>query len=74
MDIQGDASGQIVLKEEGSGGTDATQQLMISTDSDSQDGNITAELVQADMPSPGGTRRVVLMLPDGNFMMTEVKF
>uniref|UniRef100_A0A1B0GNR3 Uncharacterized protein n=1 Tax=Phlebotomus papatasi TaxID=29031 RepID=A0A1B0GNR3_PHLPP len=72
--VQGDASGQIVLKEEGSGGTDATQQLMISTDSDSQDGNITAELVQADMPSPGGTRRVVLMLPDGNFMMTEVKF
>ncbi|XP_055692809.1 uncharacterized protein LOC129795493 isoform X2 [Lutzomyia longipalpis] len=77
--VQNDSSGQIVLKEEGSGGAaaggvDPTQQLIISTDSDSQDGNITAEIVQADQPSPGGTRRVVLMLPDGNFMMTEVKF
>ncbi|XP_059608393.1 uncharacterized protein LOC132256169 [Phlebotomus argentipes] len=73
--VQAESGGQIVLKEDGGDGTvDPGQQLVISTDSDSQDGNITAELVQADMPSPGGTRRVVLMLPDGNFMMTEVKF
>lgn len=75
---------------------DPTQQLSIATDNDSQDGQITAEVVQADLPSPGktlnfalkisfylsstnfffpylgGTRRVVLLLPDGNFMMTEV--
>ncbi|XP_053680781.1 mucin-19 [Anopheles nili] len=50
---------------------DTNQQLTIQTD-DSQDGQITAEVVQADQPSPGGTRRVVLLLPDGSFMMTEV--
>lgn len=47
------------------------QSLTIQT-GDSEDGQITAEVVQADLPSPGGTRRVVLMLPDGSFMMTEV--
>ncbi|XP_055628359.1 uncharacterized protein LOC129769876 isoform X2 [Toxorhynchites rutilus septentrionalis] len=50
---------------------DPNQQLTIQTE-DSQDGQITAEVVQADQPSPGGTRRVVLLLPDGSFMMTEV--
>lgn len=83
------------------------QPLAVATeDSDSQDGQITAEVVQADLPSPGtviirkiitinsmidihsltfkfafvcgyvfilgGTRRVILQLPDGNFMITEV--
>lgn len=52
-------------------GVDPNQQLTIQTE-DSQDGQITAEVVQADQPSPGGTRRVVLLLPDGSFMMTEV--
>ncbi|XP_052859982.1 uncharacterized protein LOC128267222 [Anopheles cruzii] len=47
------------------------QQLTIQTE-DSQDGQITAEIVQAGQPSPGGTRQVVLMLPNGSFMMTEV--
>ncbi|XP_050094532.1 uncharacterized protein LOC126577150 [Anopheles aquasalis] len=47
------------------------QQLTIQTE-DSQDGQITAEIVQAGAPSPGGTRRVVLMLPNGSLMMTEV--
>lgn len=61
--------GQFMIKEED--GSDPTQALTIVTDSgDSQD--ITAEVVQADQPSPGGTRRVVLLLPDGNFMMTDV--
>lgn len=41
-------------------------------DQDSQDGQITAELVQADEPSADGTRRVVLLLPDGNLMVSEV--
>lgn len=53
-------------------GTDATQPLAIATEADAQEGQITAEVVQADLPSPGGTRRVVLLLPDGSFMMTEV--
>lgn len=56
-------------------GGDMGQQVhqeALSVDTDSQDGQITAELVQADQPSPGGTRRVVLLLPDGNLMVTEV--
>lgn len=54
--------------------SDATQPLSVtvSGDGDSQDGQITAEIVQADMPSPGGTRKVVLLLPDGSLMMTDV--
>ncbi|XP_053684282.1 mucin-5AC [Sabethes cyaneus] len=60
-------SAQYKLQE----GVDPNQQLTIQTE-DSQDGQITAEVVQADQPSPGGTRRVVLLLPDGSFMMTEV--
>uniref|UniRef100_A0A182K451 Chromo domain-containing protein n=1 Tax=Anopheles christyi TaxID=43041 RepID=A0A182K451_9DIPT len=50
---------------------DTNQELTISTE-DSQDNQITAEVVQAEQPSPGGTRRVVLLLPDGNLMVTEV--
>lgn len=85
---------QFMIKQDVSE-TDVSQPLAISTD-DSQDGQITAEVVQADLPSPGkdmfffffnyplnrniaklyvfagGTRRVVLLLPDGSFMMTEV--
>ncbi|XP_046744328.1 mucin-22 isoform X3 [Diprion similis] len=33
---------------------------------------VVAQVVQADEPTPGGTRRVVLLLPDGHLMMTEV--
>lgn len=44
----------VVKPEDGSHQTmDATQPLAIATDSDSQDGQITAEVVQADLPSPG---------------------
>ncbi|KAM7359044.1 chromodomain-containing protein chromator [Cochliomyia hominivorax] len=52
----------------------ATSQLCIQTGdgSDGQEANIPAEVVQADLPSPGGTRRVVLLLQDGTFMMTEM--
>lgn len=36
---------------------DTSQPLAISTgDGDSQDGQVTAEVVQADLPSPGKTR------------------
>ncbi|XP_030385498.1 AF4/FMR2 family member 4 isoform X2 [Scaptodrosophila lebanonensis] len=50
-----------------------TAQIHITTsDSDGTEANIPAEVVQADLPSPGGTRRVVLLLQDGTFMMTEM--
>lgn len=67
---------QFILKAEnvdaGDEESDASQMLSIATDGDSQDGQMTAEVIQADLPSPGGTRKVVLMLPDGSFVMTEV--
>ncbi|XP_017042213.1 myb-like protein Q [Drosophila ficusphila] len=54
-------------------GTPATAQIHITTsDSDGTEAQIPAEVVQADLPSPGGTRRVVLLLQDGTFMMTEM--
>lgn len=74
-----------------------SQPLTIATEDDAgNEAQITAEVVQADLPSPGeyfffnpleeindllstknkknkgGTRKVVLLLPDGNLMMTEV--
>lgn len=51
----GGEEGQVVHTEGG-------QQLTIQTE---EEGQITAEIVQAELPSPGGTRRVVLLLPDG---------
>ncbi|XP_045497960.1 uncharacterized protein LOC123696020 isoform X2 [Colias croceus] len=56
----GEAGGlqQVAVQVEGEPGEDATQ--------------VIAQLVQADLPSPGGTRRVVLLLPDGSFTMTEL--
>uniref|UniRef100_A0A336M7T0 CSON006104 protein n=1 Tax=Culicoides sonorensis TaxID=179676 RepID=A0A336M7T0_CULSO len=62
------AEGQTVV--EAQEGAPVTQQLTIQTEG--EEGQITAEVVQAELPSPGGTRRVVLLLPDGTFMMTEV--
>ncbi|KAI8035656.1 uncharacterized protein LOC128260223 [Drosophila gunungcola] len=54
-------------------GTPPTAQIHITTsDSDGTEAQIPAEVVQADLPSPGGTRRVVLLLQDGTFMMTEM--
>ncbi|XP_018799765.1 PREDICTED: uncharacterized protein LOC108975615 isoform X1 [Bactrocera latifrons] len=56
------------------GGSGATGQLCIQTSdgADGQEANIPAEVIQAGMPSPGGTRRVVLLLQDGTYMMTEM--
>lgn len=68
---EGDEGSQASAGEE----TSATQPLSVAVggeSGDSQDGQITAEIVQADEPSPGGTRKVVLMLPDGNLMVTEL--
>ncbi|CAG9786662.1 unnamed protein product [Diatraea saccharalis] len=49
---------QVAVQVEGEPGEDATQ--------------VIAQLLQADLPSPGGTRRVVLLLPDGSLTMTEL--
>ncbi|XP_017780656.1 PREDICTED: uncharacterized protein LOC108565618 isoform X2 [Nicrophorus vespilloides] len=49
--------------------------LTINTETEdaaADDSQVVAQIVSANPPSPGGTRKVVLMLPDGNFMMTEV--
>ncbi|KAF7995118.1 hypothetical protein HCN44_004590 [Aphidius gifuensis] len=77
-DGQGGLQSQFYVKE----GEDSNneQQMVMSImdsaasgqeDSDSQ-AQVVAQVVQADEPTPGGTRRVVLLLPDGNLMMTEV--
>ncbi|KAK0160399.1 hypothetical protein PV328_007811 [Microctonus aethiopoides] len=59
--------GQMVMSiMDNSGGSIAGHE-----DPDNQ-AQVVAQVVQADDPSPGGTRRVVLLLPDGNLMMTEV--
>lgn len=93
---EGDEASQTSTSED----TAVTQPLSVAVggeSGDSQDGQITAEIVQADDPSPGnfffknntffqfnftdlfkffsfkgGTRKVVLMLPDGNLMVTEL--
>ncbi|XP_015595728.1 uncharacterized protein LOC107267989 isoform X2 [Cephus cinctus] len=62
------AENQMVMSiMENSGAAVATAQ----EDNDAQ-AQVVAQVVQADEPTPGGTRRVVLLLPDGNLMMTEV--
>ncbi|XP_039489493.1 uncharacterized protein LOC120450507 [Drosophila santomea] len=70
------AQHQVLQQVEGSAagtGTPPTAQIHITTsDSDGTESQIPAEVVQADLPSPGGTRRVVLLLQDGTFMMTEM--
>ncbi|KAK9502055.1 hypothetical protein O3M35_012661 [Rhynocoris fuscipes] len=51
-----------------------TQQMVVGIqDGDGDDGQVVAQLVEAGEPAPGGgPRRVVLLLPDGNLMVTEV--
>lgn len=59
--LPGEGSGplqQVTVQVEGEPGEEATQ--------------VIAQLVHSDVPSPGGTRRVVLLLPDGSFTMTEL--
>ncbi|XP_051155161.1 mucin-4 isoform X2 [Leptopilina boulardi] len=75
---------QFYVKEGGDTGesTDNNEMVMSIMDNsnaagvagsqDESEGQVVAQVVQADDPTPGGTRRVVLLLPDGNLMMTEV--
>lgn len=51
---------------------DNSQANAVAGSQDESEGQVVAQVVQADDPTPGGTRRVVLLLPDGNLMMTEV--
>ncbi|XP_026673136.1 flocculation protein FLO11 isoform X2 [Ceratina calcarata] len=74
---------QFYVKE---GGTEPTENPMVMSIMDNTNsadvtegqedadghGQVVAQVVQAEDPTPGGTRRVVLLLPDGNLMMTEV--
>ncbi|KAG7189657.1 hypothetical protein KM043_017334 [Ampulex compressa] len=73
---------QFYVKE---GGAEPTENPMVMSIMDNANTDVTggqeendgqaqvvAQVVQAEEPTPGGTRRVVLLLPDGNLMMTEV--
>uniref|UniRef100_A0A069DZN3 Putative chromatin organization modifier protein n=1 Tax=Panstrongylus megistus TaxID=65343 RepID=A0A069DZN3_9HEMI len=52
---------------------EAGQMVVGIQDGDGDDGQVVAQLVEAGEPAPGGgPRRVVLLLPDGNLMVTEV--
>ncbi|XP_033225777.1 msx2-interacting protein [Belonocnema kinseyi] len=81
---QANLGSQFYVKE-GEGGETAENQMVMSImedpnasttavagTQDDSEGQVVAQVVQADDPTPGGTRRVVLLLPDGNLMMTEV--
>ncbi|XP_018056743.1 PREDICTED: serine-rich adhesin for platelets isoform X1 [Atta colombica] len=77
---------QFYVKEDGAEPTensmvmsimDNTNASDVSGNQEDNDGHnegqsVIAQVVQAEEPTPGGTRRVVLLLPDGNLMMTEV--
>ncbi|KAF2903635.1 hypothetical protein ILUMI_02542 [Ignelater luminosus] len=70
---------QTLMMDTGTTESDELEQaLMINTQAEEPEGDggeesqIVAQIVKADPPSPGGTRKVVLMLPDGNLMMTDV--
>lgn len=73
----GDGETQFYVKE---GEEGELVSLQVQGGTGSQDGSgeetqsqVVAQLVEAGEPAPGGgPRRVVLLLPDGNLMMTEV--
>lgn len=48
----------------------ADQQLMVNTEGD--DSQVVAQVVKAELPSPGGSRKVVLLLPNGTLAITTV--
>ncbi|VEN52695.1 unnamed protein product [Callosobruchus maculatus] len=73
---------QMTMQDNG-GATNVTEPLSINTGHDADgeeagdgdgDGNdqVVAQVVRTEPPSPGGTHKVVVMLPDGNLMMTQV--
>ncbi|KAK9877063.1 hypothetical protein WA026_016089 [Henosepilachna vigintioctopunctata] len=49
---------------------DPQEPLSIKTEPDTD--QIVAHVVRAEPPSPGGTHKVVVMLPDGNLMETQI--
>ncbi|XP_014203553.1 uncharacterized protein LOC106635880 [Copidosoma floridanum] len=53
---------------------DQQQMLMYNPNpvDDNTDNQVVAQVVSSDPPTEGGIRKVVLLLPDGNLMMTEV--
>ncbi|EZA62581.1 uncharacterized protein LOC105276812 [Ooceraea biroi] len=74
---------QFYVKEDGAESTENSMVMSIMDNANTTDvtgtqednegqAQVVAQVVQAEEPTPGGTRRVVLLLPDGNFMMTEV--
>ncbi|CAK9797792.1 Chromodomain Y-like protein 2 [Anthophora quadrimaculata] len=74
---------QFYVKEGGAESTENSMVMSIMDNTNTTDvtegqedgdghGQVVAQVVQAEEPTPGGTRRVVLLLPDGNLMMTEV--
>ncbi|KAL0128185.1 hypothetical protein PUN28_003442 [Cardiocondyla obscurior] len=74
---------QFYVKEDGAEPTENSMVMSIMDNANATDvtgtqedndgqAQVIAQVVQAEEPTPGGTRRVVLLLPDGNLMMTEV--
>lgn len=51
---------------------DVTEPLSVKTDPVESSDQVVAQVVRAEPPSPGGTHKVVVMLPDGNLMVTQV--
>ncbi|GLV35934.1 Chromator [Carabus blaptoides fortunei] len=75
-EAMGGAEGTVVTANEG---VTEMEPLTVETggledqgDGDDANSQVVAQLVKAELPSPGGTRKVVLLLPDGNLLMTEV--
>ncbi|XP_018565583.1 uncharacterized protein LOC108906725 isoform X2 [Anoplophora glabripennis] len=68
MDTSEDAQADIAMPEIP---TNVTEPLSVKTDEDVSD-QVVAQVVRAEPPSPGGTHKVVVMLPDGNLMVTQV--
>lgn len=77
-EAMGGAEGTVVTGNEGV--VSEMEPLTVNTDGleeqgdvgDDANSQVVAQLVKAELPSPGGTRKVVLLLPDGNLLMTEV--
>ncbi|XP_029168681.1 flocculation protein FLO11 [Nylanderia fulva] len=74
---------QFFVKEDGAEPTENSMMMSIMDNANAADvtgaqedndgqAQVVAQVVQAEEPTPGGTRKVVLLLPDGNFMVTEV--
>ncbi|KAK3913153.1 Heterochromatin protein 1 [Frankliniella fusca] len=75
VSILGDGSQLLVQNEDGTTTLSDSQLMSVMEGGDKEDtqAQIVAQVVQAgDAPPGGGPRNVVLLLPDGNLMVTEV--